>query len=66
MVDGAPEVVLYAIDLHESLVEMPTAIPEIARCGSPVTSIFGGKDPAKTVPPEPHRLMCEVDATFRE
>ncbi len=66
VVDGAPEVMLYAIDLHKDLVEMP---PPVLICphgidASPLD--LGGEDRSEPVPPEPNRLMRDVDAALMQ
>jgi hypothetical protein len=63
VVNGPPEVVLLAVDLHEDLVEMP---PPVARTHSLHTALadLGGEHRPEPMPPEPHCLMTDVDAAL--
>ena len=66
VIDGPPEVVRLAVDLHLRLIEIP---PPVAACAHPFhtfASDLGGKHRAEPVPSEPHRLVADVDATFVE
>ena len=66
MIDGAPEVVLHAIDLHEDLVEMPTSMPEGPNRLDSAPADFCRENCPEAVPPEPHRLMGDVDPALVE
>ncbi len=62
MIDSAPEIVLHPVDLHEHLVEVPASMPETPHRLDAAAPDLRGKDGAETVPPEPNRLMCDIDA----
>jgi len=66
VVDGAPETVLHPVDLHESFVEMPLAMPKWPHRLNAVPSDLGRENCSEPVPAEPHRLMRDVDATLVE
>ena len=57
MIDGAPEVVLHSVDLHEHLVEMPASMLKMPHRVDPVSTDFSREDRPEPVPPEPH---CRV------
>ena len=64
VVDGAPEVVHLADDLHVDLVEMPPPMSEGPHPLDPLPADLGGEHRAEPVPPEPHRLVADVDAAL--
>jgi hypothetical protein len=61
VINSAPEVVFHAVDLHENLVEMPPTMPEIPHRLDPAPPDLRRENRPKAVPPEPHRLMRNVD-----
>jgi hypothetical protein len=65
VVDGAPEIVPFPLDLLEDLVEMP---PPMARSHAVDAALadLGGKYRPEPVPPEPDRLVANVDAALVE
>ena len=64
MVDGAPEVMLDAIDLHENLVEVPLPLGVQAHARGALRSDLSGEDRSKSIHPEPHAFMAYVDPAF--
>jgi len=62
--NGAPSRVLYTIDFHEHLIEMPPPIAERPSRLDSAAMDLGREDGAKQVPPEPYRLMRDVDSAF--
>jgi hypothetical protein len=66
VIDGPPKLVRLAVDLHVHLIEMPPPVAACAHSLHPFASDLGGKHRAEPVPPEPHRLVADVDATFVE
>jgi hypothetical protein len=66
VVDSAPEIVFHAVDLHENLVEMPSPMPEIPHRVDPAAADLGSENRPEPVPPEPHSLMGNVDATLMQ
>jgi hypothetical protein len=66
VINSAPEIVFHAVDLHENLVEMPASMAEIPHRLDPATADLGRENRAEPVPPEPHRLVRDVDAALRE
>ncbi len=66
VIDRAPEIVLHGVDLHEHLIEMPAPMSEIPHRPNTAAPDLGREDGAETVPPEPHRLMRDVDAALMQ
>ncbi len=64
VIDGAPEIVFHPVDLHENLVEMPPTMPEIPHRLDAAAPNLGREDGAEPLPPKPHRLMGDVDASL--
>jgi hypothetical protein len=56
--------VALAVDLHEHLIQMPAPLVAIAHRLHPPATDLGSEQLAKSVPPKPHRLMADVDATL--
>lgn len=65
VIDGPPEVMPLAIDLHEDLVEMPTPAARFHPF-DPALPDLGGKHGTKPVPPIPHRLVADIDTALVE
>jgi len=66
MIDGAPEIAEFAVDLHEHLIQMPMPLRIPAHVRYPLLSDLGSKHRAKPVPPKPDRLMADVDPLLRD
>lgn len=66
MVDGAPKVMLLPVDLHEHIVEVSTPVTDLAHTRNALAPNFCGEHGAEPVPPEPHRLVADVDPTFEQ
>jgi hypothetical protein len=62
VIDGPPEIVLHPVDFHEDLVEMPPPVTERTHRLNPTTADLGSENRPEPIPPEPHRLMRDVDA----
>ena len=64
MIDGPPKGAALTVDLDEHFVQMPSRLRPGAQ---PPCALLAGlvrKHRAKPMPPEPHRLMADVDAAF--
>jgi len=61
---SAPQVVRFAVDLHENLVQVPLPIRMRTNLLNPFPSDLGRKHRPKPVPPETDRLMTDIDAAF--
>lgn len=61
LVDGPPQVVSLAPDLHEDLIQVPH-VAESTVATSERLGVFGSELPA----PLPHRLIADNDAPLRE
>ena len=66
VIDGAPHIVLYAVDLHEDLVQMPAPLWSTVKSGNPFAADFAGKDGTEPLPPEAYRFVADVDAAFMQ
>ena len=55
-----------AIDFHEYLIEVPPPTRQRAHSTRPLLANLGGKDRAKTVPPEPDALVAHLDSALVE
>jgi len=60
-IDGAPEVVRVAIDLHKHLVELPLSVMAAAQATHPPC-----KHRPKACPPEAHCLVTNIDTAFEQ
>jgi hypothetical protein len=63
---GAPEVVGFAVDLYELLVQMPLQVRMTAKVLNPFSSNLRGKHRTETVPQEPHGFMADIDAALMQ
>src|SRR6056297_1629700 len=63
VVDGSPEVVPLAVDLYENLVEVPSPVAGFHAPDAPLPDL-GGELRPKPVPPEPNRLVTDLDTTL--
>ena len=66
VVDSPPEIVPLTVDLHENLVEMPAPMPEISHRLDPAAPDLGRENRPEPVPPEPHRLVTNVNPAFEQ
>jgi hypothetical protein len=63
MVDGPPKVMLFAVDLHEHLVEVPSPTAGLHPFDPPFSDL-GGKHQAEPVPPEKNCLVADLHAAL--
>ena len=61
MVDGAPEIMLDAIDLHEDLIEMPLPLSILSHVRSALRSDLTSEDWTKAINPKPHAFMADIN-----
>ena len=64
MIDGAPKVVLDAVDLHEDFIQMPLPLSMLSHVGRTFRSDLSREDRPKAIDPEPYTLMADIDAPF--
>ena len=57
---------LDAIDRHENLIEMPLPLSMLSHVRRPLRSDLIREDRTKSIDPEAHALMLDVDATLVE
>lgn len=62
MIDGAPEIVHLAIDLHKHLVQVPAPLPAGASAVDASSLHLGSEYRAEPVPQEAHGLVPDLDA----
>ena len=66
MVDRAPEVMLYSVDLDEDLIEMPLPLSDLPHIvGSPLTDL-ASKVGSKPINPESYTFMTNIYAALVE
>ncbi|CAM3247759.1 hypothetical protein SPAN111604_12980 [Sphingomonas antarctica] len=66
MIDGAPEVVGFSVNVHEHLIEVPAPQTKAAHSAHSLTTNVGGKHRPEPVPPEPVRLMSNINAALEQ
>ena len=64
MIYSTPEVVGHPVDLHHDLVEVPAPVRQGPHSLDPLAPDLGGKHRAEPVPPKPHSLVADLDATL--
>ena len=63
VIDRTPEVVPLAVDLHKNLIQMPLPTARLHPF-DPALPDLGGEKRPKPVPPEPNRLVADLDAAL--
>jgi hypothetical protein len=66
MIDRVPKVVLHPIYFHEYFIQMPLPIRMRTKLLNPLSSDLHGEHRTKSIPPEPHRFVADIDATFMQ
>ena len=64
VIHGSPKVVRLAVNLYKNLIQMPLPVRVCAHLLNPFSADLGCKHRSKSVPPEPDRLMADLDAAF--
>ena len=64
VINGPPQIVLLAVDLHKHLVEVPAPMGIDPHAVNALPSDFSGEHRAKPVPPEAHGFVAEIDPTL--
>lgn len=64
MINGSPQVVLDAVDLHEDLIQMPLPLCVLAHVRRSFGSDLSSEDGSETINPEPNALMADIDPTL--
>jgi hypothetical protein len=64
MIDSPPEVMHFAIDFHERIVEMTPPMCLGPHTINPLPPDFSGEQRAEAVPPKPDGFIADVDATL--
>jgi len=66
MIDGAPEIVLDSIDLHEDLIQVPLPLRMLSHVGGSLRSDLASEHRTKPVHPSPNALMADIDPSLME
>ena len=66
VIDGAPQIVHLAVDLHVHLIKVPSPVSDDLHPANPLASNVRCEQWPKAVPPEPDSLMAKVDATLEQ
>jgi hypothetical protein len=66
MIDCAPKVVLLSIYFHEHFIQMPLPIRMRTKLLNPFSLNIRSEHRTKSIPPEPHRFVADIDATFMQ
>lgn len=66
VIDRAPQVVRLAVDLYVHLIKMPLPMPKNAYLADALAANIRREQRAKSVPPQPNRLMAKVDSAFEQ
>lgn len=66
VINGSPQVMRLSIDLHEDFINVPTPICIALHAANPLAFDVSREHRAKPVPPQPHRLMVNVDSTLEQ
>ena len=66
VIDGAPEVVLHAVDLHENLIQMPSPLRTLPHRMRSFLPDLRCEHRSETVPPMTHTFMTNIDAALME
>ena len=61
MIDGAPQIVQFAVDLHIDLVEVPSPMCAAPHAVDALASDLRGKHRTEPVPPQPDGFVADVD-----
>jgi hypothetical protein len=64
VIDGPPEVVGEAVDLHVDRVQVPAPVGQGPHSIHPLEANLRGEHRAKSVPPEAHRLMTDLNTAL--
>lgn len=60
----APKIVGLSVDLHEDLIDVPTPVAIPTHSADPLPLDVSREPWAKPVPPEPYRLVANINAAF--
>ena len=66
MIDSPRKIVLLPIYVHEHFIQVPLPMCPRTHSVHPSPTDFSSKHRTKAVPPEPHRLVADIDATFMQ
>jgi hypothetical protein len=66
VIHRTPQIMRFAVDLHEHLVEVPAPVAETPHPRTALTPDVGCEQRAEPIPPQPHRLVANVDAALEE
>ena len=64
MVDCSPKIMKLAVDPHVDFINMPSPMVEATHPVDTLASDLSSEQRAKSIPPQPDRLMAQLDAAF--
>lgn len=66
MVHRTPQVMSLAVDLYEHLIKVPAPVSNAPHSADPLPADVCGKQRSEPVPPEPHRLVTNINAALEK
>ena len=66
VIHSTPQIMPFAVDLHKHLVEVPAPVPKAAHPVDALPADVCCEQWAEPVPPEPHRLVADVDSALEQ
>jgi hypothetical protein len=66
VLERSPEVDYFVTELHVHLVQVPPPVPEAPHAADPLTAYVAREHGSEPVPPQPDRLMADVDAALEQ
>ena len=64
MIDGSPEVMHFAVDFHENLIQMPLPVRVCPHPINPISTDLGREHRAKSVPPKSDSFVSDIDPSL--
>lgn len=64
MIYGAPQVVLYPIDLRKDLIQVPLPLGVLAHVGGAFRPDLPSEDRTKSIDPQSHAFMADIDPSL--
>ena len=66
MIHGTPQIMGLAVDLHIDLIDMPLPMTKATHTANPLPPNISREHRTKPVPPEPNRLMADIDTALKQ
>ena len=65
-INGSSQIVPPAVDLYEHLIKVPAPLAIAAHAANALPPNVSRKHWAKSIPPQPHRLMANIDPALEQ